>query len=462
MSNKFGTIHHIAQSMNGMVILNSSPEEISSVCRDSRQATRRDLFFCLIGEKEDGHRYIPQAIAGGCRSFVVSQREQIDCFKDIQANVILVKDTSLALGAMAKDYLKQQKIPVIGITGSTGKTGTKDMVAGVLSQKFTVGKTQGNYNNHIGLPLTVLSFSPEVEIAVLEMGMDKMGEIDYLAQIAQPVVGVITNIGTAHLEHLKTRENIFRSKMEITNYFKGDETLIFCSESDFLRKENMSIKGKTFSCGRHNNDDIILGDVKEDSERGISFTLESQGHREEVSLGLLGKHHSYNGALAVAVGLARGLTLKEAVHGLKKTCFTQGRMTRSKENTITLLDDCYNAGPDSMASAVESLSAFSQKRKVAILGDMCELGEEEIDFHRQVGQWAKEKKIDLVIAIGSLARYIAEGAGSVGVHFSEKKKFLNVIEDYIREDDVILVKGSRKMALEDVVERIKQLDRSNL
>lgn len=453
------SMKEVEKAMGGILLSGDGNAVVTSVSKDSRKAKRGDLFFPLIGENHDGHIFIPEAMERGCRDFVISSREweeKLSGTEDVR--LIRVPDTSKALGDLARDYLEKMDIKIIGITGSTGKTSTKDLTRQVCSSKYKTGYTKGNLNNHIGLPLTILSFDQDTQVGILEMGMDKPGEIEYLAKIACPDIALITNIGISHIENVGSREGIFRCKMEITDCFEKDNLLIVSEGEDFLRRETIKEvvgdKHRLQVCGKGDDCDFILSQEKSLGEKGISFSLEHQGHSQAFYLPVPGLHNIYNASLGIAAGLALGISMAEAAEALSEAVLTEGRLAVKKAGGVTVIDDTYNASPDSMMAALDLLMTMEGKRKIAVLGDMYELGEETAEHHRKVGRYAFQKGVDQLSAVGILSKNTAEGYGKTGKYFREKNDFLQSALEDIDQGDVILVKGSRGMAMEEIVDGI--------
>lgn len=465
------TLDEVKRAVNGHRITaedTRSSEEIrvSKVSRDSREIPGDCLFFALVGENRDGHDYIKDAVDRGCEAVVAERTVSFSGSEDVE--YILVDDTTKALQDLARYYLKTIGPKTVGITGSTGKTTTKEMTYRVLSEKYITGCNFLNYNNHIGLPLTVLDFSEDTEAAVLEMGMDRPGEIDFLAELVRPDIGVITNIGLSHIEHLKTRENIFKAKMEIKNYFKEDDLLLVCQGEDFLRKGNIEGKYRSAVAGTGSDCDLLICDIEDRGEGGSTFTLEAGeaiddwegvrkgGARGRFRLALPGEHNVMDAALAAAAGLYMGVTMEEAARALRDMNPAEKRGAVIDAGGIKVINDAYNASPDSVRAALKVLAGTKGSRRVAVLGDMFELGEKAPEYHREMGEFAKDIGIDRVICVGELSRNTALGAGKKASHFPDKETLYESITDCIRPGDVVLIKGSRGMAMEDIIDVIKE------
>lgn len=455
-------IKEICDALNGQLISGEGKKYINAVSTDSRTVKDGDLFFPIIGENHDAHKFIPMAVKAGCKAFVVSDRKEIvsNCFKE-QLDVILVKDTTKALQELASYYLSTFHIKKIGVTGSTGKTTTKDMLYYICSEKYKTARNVGNLNNHIGLPLTVLSFEEETEVGILEMGMSEFGEINLLADIVRPDIGIITNIGTSHIENLGSREGILKAKLEITNYFDKDSVLVVNEINDLLTKDNTQGIYKSISVGNNGKSDFIISDIIDRGEEGIEFTVEHKLKTQKFELTIPGRHNAINGTLAVATAMELGITMEEAARGLLKMELTDKRLSVKGKNGIKVIDDTYNASPDSMKSAIDVLMSSKGIRKIAILSDMLEMGKDSPKYHSEVGTYVAKQKVDLLIAVGDNSKYIADAARTIlgekkVCFYKDKKKLINEIKTIVQLGDIILVKGSRGMAMDQVVKKIME------
>lgn len=433
--------------------------EIAGVVTDSRKITPGCLFVPLVGEKFDGHDYGAASLTAGAAGILW----QHDRDPAPGGGVILVEDTLEALQHLSAAYLALVKPQVVAITGSNGKTTTKDIVTAVLERQYKVHKTQGNFNNHIGLPLTVLSMTEETEIAVLEMGMSGRGEIALLASLAPPDIAIITNIGESHLLQLGSRKEIARAKLEIAGGLKaggllvynGDEPLLeeVMEESEFQAPEGM----KTFRFGLNgDNDDYPTGLMTHSA--GMSFTSCLHAERA-LTLPLPGRHNVVNALAALAVARHYGITEENIEQGLSTLRLTGMRIeVISTSSGLTMLNDAYNASPTSMRAAIDVLQSMKVSgSKIAVLGDMLELGPEEERFHREIGDYLNPEEIDLVFTFGPLSRHTAEAAAA---NFGPDRVFAFTDKTVLTEQliaksspkDVVLFKGSRGMRLEEVLD----------
>jgi len=448
------TLNQLVSAVNGRLLgsFDDLNTPIDLLDTDSRAVHEGALFLPLVGERFDGHAYIHSALENGAAG-TLTDRELEDYRPD--KFYVKVDNTELALRDLAVWYKSQFPIPFVAVTGSVGKTTAKDMIACVLGQKYNVLKTEGNFNNNLGLPLTILRLTDAHSICVLEMGMDRFGEIDYLAGAVKPDVGVITNIGDAHIERLGSRENIFKAKCELLPHVKKDGLLVLNGDDDFLP----SLRGKTDTsavfCGGDKNLDFSAQVTGGDGLSYITCHVTSSKMDEIVEIPALGEHMIYPATMAVAVAEHFGLTREEIVRGLNSFIPTKMRMNVYKRaENIAILDDCYNANPQSMRAAISVLSGSHTTHKVAILGDMLELGEFSRHLHTDVGEFMAGKNIDCLIAIGPECRYLAEGARKAkvtSVHSCENKAAaLKTLEQWLLPDTTFLVKASRGMRLEEI------------
>ncbi|MFR7989344.1 MAG: UDP-N-acetylmuramoyl-tripeptide--D-alanyl-D-alanine ligase [Anaerovoracaceae bacterium] len=452
------TIEKIVDATNGKLLSGSKDNVIQEVCTDSRTAKKGDLFVPIIGEVHDAHKFIPQAYERGCRAFLVSRTEAADGLKDCQ--IILVGDTTGAVQDLAAVYLEGLGLKKIAVTGSVGKTSTRDMVHAILSEKFRTGTAKKNFNNSIGVPLTIFSFDDSLEAAVLEMGMDHAGEIHRLAEIIRPDIGIITNVGISHIENFADgRDGILKAKMEITDYFGPTNTLVINSDNDMLKKADFSGGYKLIRVGEEPEADYRISDIRDYGEKGIRYTLSAEGKEYEICLHVPGAHNAVNSALAIAGCRQMGVTTEQAISGLAHLELTGKRLAVKEKNGITVIDDTYNAAPASMKSLIDTLVHTDGQRKIAVFAGMNELGAESPKYHREVGEYAGKRDLDLLITVGEKAEDIAVGYRNVkdcgkAVHFDRKEDLYPEIKNLFRTGDVIAVKGSRLMEMEQVAAEI--------
>lgn len=435
-------------------------EYIDGIATDSRKLQQGDMFVALKGENFDGHEFAASAVNSGA-ALILSQ-----CKLEDGLPYLLVEDTVKALHNLAKYYKSKFKIPYVGVTGSSGKTTTKDIIAAVLSAKYRVLKTEGNFNNEIGLPLTLFRLESSHHICVLEMGMSSLGEIEVLADIARPQIGVITNVGTAHIENLKTRENILKAKMEMFTYFTSDNVAVINGDNDLL-KEVSNMPYPIIKYGIEDHDNIKAENIRED-DTGIDFEAVYKGKRERYRVPMPGIHNVYNALSAICIGKLYGMNYEEINRGLASFKPSKNRMEIFRGvNDIKVINDVYNANPDSMMAAINVLcSSETQGRKVCILGDMFELGDFAKEGHRKVGQFAAQKGVDVLIAVGAEAGEVINGASMQGqrsmqmIAYENNQQVIDEIKTLLRPKDVVLLKGSRGMHMENIVDILRE-GRSN-
>ena len=456
------TLGQLVEAVHGTLLgrFNDLDTAFTLVDTDSRAVREGALFIPLVGERFDGHVYLDAALengAAGCLTAKEPETLRPDKF------YVKVEDTEVALKDMAVAYKNRFDIPFIGVTGSVGKTTAKDMIASVLSVKYNVLKTEGNFNNNIGMPLTLLRLTSEHQVCVLEMGMDKFGEIDYLAGAVKPNIGVITNVGDAHIERLGSRENIFKAKCEILPHVQD---LVVLNGDDALLS---TLRGKTpveaVFCGHGEGLEYRAQLTGGDGVSHIDCRVTTPKMDREVQIPALGEHMIYPTLIACAVAEKLGLTPDEIAEGLTQFVPTRMRMNiLRRADQITILDDAYNANPQSMRAAISVLGDAPRSWKVALLGDMLELGSFAPALHTGVGEYLGKAGIDCVVAVGPMAKHIAEGAESSGVehiyYCETREKALPVLEQVVRPDSAILVKASRGMKMEELTARLLELTRA--
>ena len=444
-------IKDIAAAMGADIVCGEPESEVRRVSHDSRDVEPGTLFFALIGEKNDAHRFIPDVVEAGCLHVVISDVEALRPVTEKGVTALFVKDTKKALQDLASWYLKEIGVTVVGVTGSVGKTTTKDMLYAICSQKYRTSCTAGNYNSDVGLPLTALSLDEGTEVAILEMGMDRPGQIDMLSSIARPKVAVITTIGSAHIEFFGTRENILEAKMEIVNHLEKDGTLVVNSDCDLLGPERVRGSYRLVTAGRGIGADYRISGVKNLGADGCEFTLSNMWVSERFRIPAAGGHNAGNAAVAIAAAAQLNVSLKEAAKGLASMTLTGNRLTYRNNGKITILDDTYNASPEAMRAAIDQLMTTAGNRKIAVLGDMYELGENSADIHGKIGEYALSKGVDTVIGVGDLGQLIAAEAGDTGIPVQTKEEAIKILREMAEEGDVVLVKASHAMQMEKIV-----------
>ncbi|MDE6203143.1 MAG: UDP-N-acetylmuramoyl-tripeptide--D-alanyl-D-alanine ligase [Lachnospiraceae bacterium] len=462
------TLENIAKACKGTLYRAGQPEEkaageakeASCVVIDSRKIEPDGIFIATKGERVDGHTFIPAVAQKGALGVVCEQAPE-----NCSIPYILVEDSFKALKDIAGYYRAQLAVWVVGITGSVGKTSTKELIAAVLSVKYNVLKTQGNFNNEVGLPLTVLSIREEHQIAVLEMGISNFGEMHRLSKIARPDICVMTNIGQCHLENLGTREGILQAKSEIFDYMNPDGYVFVNGDDDMLCRIRKTGKHKPVHFGLNPSNEIYGSDIMSKGLFGTDVVVHANLEVFPIEIPLPGIHMVTDALAAAGVAMQMGLTAQEIRQGIAKAETVSGRSNVLSLPFCTLIDDCYNANPASMRAAIDLL-AMALGRKAAVLGDMFELGGKEKELHGEVGSYAVEKGIDVLICTGALSRNMYEtaveknktmGAGrKVEIYyFDTRDDMLAGLPRILKKGDTVLVKASHGMQFEKAVEFLK-------
>lgn len=430
------------------------PKEIAGVAIDSRKVNSDFLFVPIKGARVDGHTFISQVFEQGALA-ALSEHPL-----ETSNPYILVDSCEQALKDIAAFYLDVLNIPVVGITGSVGKTSTKETIASILAQKYCVLKTEGNYNNEIGLPLTVFNLTEEHEVAILEMGIDHFGEMHRLASVARPNIMVITNIGLAHLENFGTREGTLKAKAECFDHLKPNATVILNGDDDKLCTVSTVQDKAPIFFGLSDQHTAYADEIEDLGLRGTDCTLHLPAGNIRVHIPVPGTHMIYNALAGASVGITLGLSLEEIKSGLASLKTIAGRLNLIPTDSLLIIDDCYNANPVSMMAAIDILTT-AKSRTVAILGDMFELGVNEKELHYNTGAHAAKQKIDVICCIGSLSKNTYDGAkasasSSAVLYFETKEEFLEKLDNVISKNDTVLVKASNGMHFNEIVEILKK------
>lgn len=450
------TLREITAACGGQYYGNTSTLDlqVTGVAIDSRKIEEGYLFVPIKGARVDGHTFIPQVMERGA---FCTLSENI--LENVSHPYILVNSCEQALKDLAEHYRKALDIKVVGITGSVGKTSTKEMIASVLSQKYNVLKTAGNFNNEIGLPLTIFNIRKEHEVAVLEMGISDFEEMHRLAKMARPDVCVITNIGLCHLENLGDRDGILKAKTEMFDFAKPNATIILNGDDDKLITVKDWDGYAPLYFGLSTDMSAYAKDIHSLSLKGTACTLCLGNNSIEVTIPIPGHHMVYNALAGALVGRELGLDADEIKAGIEALVPVSGRNNLIETGSLLIIDDCYNANPISTKASLDVL-ATADTRKVAILGDMFELGENEKELHCGVGKHAAEKGIDLVVCIGALSENTAKGATNSETevrYFETKAEFLLQAKKLLKKGDTVLVKASHGMEFPEIVEHLKNL-----
>jgi UDP-N-acetylmuramoyl-tripeptide--D-alanyl-D-alanine ligase len=435
----------------------SRADEIASgYSIDSRTITAGELFFAVKGERLDGHDYVAQALERGAAGAVV-RRDQLQRFSE-KTGLLAVEDTLVALQTLATAVRKVWGKPLVGVTGSAGKTTTKEAIAHVLSAHFRVLKSEGNFNNHFGLPLMLLKLQPEHDVAVIEMGMSHAGEIRALAKIAHPEIGVVTNVAPVHLEFFDSLGGIARAKYELIESLPASGTAVLNADDEYVSQFGRDFKGKVITYGTKVTADVRAENVQSCGAGGSRFDVVTTGGCESATLPLVGEHNILNALAAVSVGLARGLKLSETVAALATLKPADKRGQVLQFGNITVINDCYNSNPKALNAMIDALAAMKAGRRIVVAGEMLELGPAAEEMHRAAGRHAAEKKIEVLLAVRGLAQAMVEGANQAGI----RAEFVSTPEEAgewlareTRDGDAVLLKASRGVKLEKALETWK-------
>jgi UDP-N-acetylmuramoyl-tripeptide--D-alanyl-D-alanine ligase len=424
---------------------------------DSRTVQAGELFFAVKGERMDGHDFVAQALSKGAVAAVV-RKDQLARYPVI-TGLLAVDDTLAALQTLGTAVRRLWAKPLVGVTGSTGKTTTKDAIAHVLSQRFRVLKSQGNFNNHFGLPLMLLKLEPEHDIAVIEMGMSHAGEIAALAKIAQPEIGVVTNVAPVHLEFFNSVADIARAKYELIANLPAGGTAILNADDEYVSQFGRDFHGKVVLYGMKASADVRAENIELRGAAGSTFDVVAASCRERATLPLVGRHNIHNALAAVAVGLGRGLAPSEAVGTLATLVPPDKRGEVVQVGNITVINDCYNSNPKALDAMVDTLAAMPAKRRIVVAGEMLELGPAGEEMHRRSGQHMAGQKIDWLVGVRGLAKPMVEAARAAGI----RAEFVDTPEEAgewllreTRDGDAVLLKASRGVKLERALEKWSQ------
>jgi len=446
-------VKQVVDACRGELLSGDPDTKVTGVSTDTRTLQPGDLFFALTGESSDGHKFLADALAKGASGVVVSRKVEAKCV------AIRVGDTLEALGLLAAFYRYQFDPVVIGVTGSVGKTTTKEMIAAVAASYGPVLKSAGNFNNEIGVPLTLFNLSPKHKVAVVEMAMRGPGQIDYLARIVKPSIGVITNIHISHIEFLGTLDAIADAKGELLDHLPADGAAVLNADDayfDYLKRRS---NARVVSFGEGEGADIRAISAGLDSKGCCNFQVSTPRGSFDVRSPVPGEHNIKDALAAIAVGEVLGIS-----HESMSEALASFKPPEKRSNVIptrggvVIIDDTYNAGPASVLSALKTLKMMEGGRKIAVLGDMLELGEHALNAHLDVGKAVRENDVELLVVVGQLAKLISRGAIDAGMpvsavfEYEDSWQAARELKDKLRERDVVLVKGSRAMKMERVVE----------
>ena len=449
-------LENIAEVTGGKVIQGHFKTVFNAVSTDSRTLKRGQLFIALRGETYDGHNFLEKAVGAGAGGLVVSHLADLPQ----HIPVVLVNDTLQALQSLAAYNRIRISAFLVGVTGSTGKTTTKDILASVLATRLVTHKTSGNYNNEVGLPHTLLQMGHDCQAAVVEMAMRGAGEIDSLCRIAKPDCAVITTINETHMELLGDLSSIAAAKGEILAHIPPEGFALLPAESPFIKREAARCKGRVIFFGTSGDADIRAENIRPTS-RGSSFDVVIGGRRDRYTLPIPGRHNVVNALAAIGVGREMGLTTAEIARGLEAVDLTGMRLEITSAGGIKIINDSYNASPASTRAALQTLVDIAAGgRKIAMLGDMLELGQRALSGHWEVGAAATGLQIDYLITVGELAQNIQRGAHRAGMdqeralHCQDNQEAVKILENLLQPGDTVLVKGSRGMKMESIVQSL--------
>lgn len=457
------TLHDVAMAVDGRLVRPDDSVMIHGVSTDTRTIQNGELYVPLRGERFDGHDFIPSAIQRGAVAVIAEERYALLEHDSVSAPIIVVPDSLRALQQLALWYRQRFTGPVIAVTGSNGKTTTKDMISSVLRQHMTTHATHGNLNSEIGLPLTLLQREPYHQAVVVEMGMRGHGQIEELTDIAQPTIGVVTNVGAVHLELLHTVDDVARAKAELVRLLPEDGWAVLNADDE--RVAGMAHAASTkniMTYGFAPEARVRASALRNLGEEGVAFCLHYDNEQAEVHLGIPGRHNVMNALAAAAVGILCDVPFSHIVDGLAKTQYAQMRMQLERlSGDIIVLNDAYNASPASMQAALETLQHIQGQRHIALLGDMFELGDGAQQAHHQIGQACAARGVDVLVTVGELSTHIAQGALQAGMtkqqvfHVDRRREAWHILQNQLLPGDVVLVKASRGMALEKIVQSLR-------
>ncbi|NEZ46374.1 UDP-N-acetylmuramoyl-tripeptide--D-alanyl-D-alanine ligase [Clostridium niameyense] len=455
------TLEEILKAVKGDLVITGEKDEYNSVSIDTRKIKSGDIFIAIKGENFNGNKFVEGAIEKGAALCIVDEVFFKKTKVDNKAYIIKVGDTKKALLDLAGYYKSTLDIKIIGVTGSTGKTSTKDLIKSVLSKKYKVFKTEGNFNNEIGLPLMIFKLDKSYDIAILEMGMNHFNEIHNMTKAAKPDIAVITNIGISHIENLGSRENILKAKLEITDYFSKENNLIINVDNDMLSNFE-SADYKVYKIGTQENSNLKAYNISL-GEESIVFSIKEGGKEvyKDFEVDIPGIHNVLNSLVAIACGRIMNMNYEEIQSGIKNLEATSMRLDIIKDNGFVIINDCYNASPDSIKAAIDVMNNIKCKRRIAVLGDMKELGEESFNAHKSIGEYASKNNIDILFALGEFKNAYEKGflynnAEGIYKSFSDNETAANYIKSIIKEEDAILIKASRAMKFEQIVQILKK------
>lgn len=456
------SVKEIVRILEGELFCGREDVFCTSFTKDTREIHKGDTYIGIKGEKFDGNLFYKEAFSSGAVCVILERNSFVeDKEYTYDKPIILVESSILALKKLGEYKRNQSFAHFVGVTGSVGKTSTRDMIYSVLKEEFSTLKTEGNYNNNIGLPLTLLRLQEE-SAAVIEMGMNALGEIDYLSKIVRPHIGVITNVGTAHIGELGSRENILKAKLEICNGMDQDGILVINNDNDLLHEYYLKHPKNIVTIGIENESDFMATSIETTADTS-TFIIRSSLGEVEVTCPVPGNAFIYNSLVAFAVGIKLGITPDKIKRGIENFTLTKNRLeVFNIHEDVTIINDVYNASVDSMKSSLEILKNKEGKRKIAVLGDMLELGSFSQSLHEEVGRAVYANKVDTLVIVGNDAKYIASAAEDCGMKkdnifvFSTNQDAISFLKENIQCKDTILLKASNSMHFIEIVDALKE------
>lgn len=455
-------VEDILDVTKGKLIIGNIEEECENFCTDTRKIQANDVYIGLKGENFNGNEYYEEALNKGAKVAIISGIEVKNPKMFQDKTIIEVEDSLIAFGQIAAYKRSLYNIPVVQITGSVGKTSTRDIIGNVVSTEYKTLKTEGNMNNAIGLPTTVLKLKDH-EALVVESGMNHFGEIRYLGEIAKPTIAVITNVGTAHIGLLGSRENILKAKLEILESLQPGGIVVINNDNDLLHEwANEDKEYKKYTFGIDNKSDVMAYDINIYKDYS-TYKVKINKKEYNVTVPVSGKHFVYNSLCAIAIGNLLNISPENIIKGIKEFELTKRRMEVDKiKNNITIINDSYNASYDSMVTAIDYLKEIDGKRKIAILGDMFELGDFAEELHRKVGAYVAKKDIDLLITVGENSKFIAKQAIENGMDSSKvielvsNEDAIKYLKNNMKSEDVLLLKAANGMKFAEIYDALQK------
>lgn len=453
------TVKEIINICQASLLYGSDDVLCTHFLKDTREITKGDTYIGITGAKFDGSAFYLDAFEKGANC-VILENDYVknNEIKNVNKPIIVVKNSILALKQLAEHIRNKSKAKFIGVTGSVGKTSTRDMIYSVLKEEYKTLKTEGNYNNNIGLPLTILRLQDH-QAAVIEMGMNHLKEIDYLSNITKPHISVITNVGTAHIGELGSRENILKAKLEIKNGMDDDGILIINNDNDLLHEYYLKNNKNIITIGINENSDFMAKDINL-TENSSTFKITYKDQEYKIYCPIPGEVFIYNSLISFAVGALLNIDSRKIIEGIKNADLTKNRLEIIKREEYTIINDAYNASVDSMKSSLSILSKRNEKEKIAVLGDMLELGKFSKNLHEEVGEAVVKNNIDYLITVGENSKYIAAKAIELKMKKDKVKSFntnqevIEYLKQNLKKDSVILFKASNGMKLKEIIEKM--------